>query len=181
MPFKKPSTPPKTKQLEQQSSNKNSNNQQSSGNAIDQKTGLQGQQPQSGQGGQNQQPQANGATNSAQAAAGAGALLARVGALGAAGSELGPGDLILIGGAVIYLAAKNPDLVKKVVSQLSVAVEHIGKLNTSPDKDPRGTWRDHAKNAINRARHWADRMSPGKSQDLMNRLINAVDKAVPAE
>ncbi|HXQ25636.1 MAG TPA: hypothetical protein VN822_04435 [Candidatus Acidoferrales bacterium] len=82
---------------------------------------------------------------------------------------------------VAYLAYKNKDAMIQIEGQIVDAVEHIQTLNNDPGKRPRNHWRGEIKARIDKARMWANRMSPGKRQDLMNRLIDAVEKAVPQD
>lgn len=101
---------------------------------------------------------------------------------GTAGSESGPGDFLVVGGALATLALyKNKDAVKNIIGQIDNAVTHIGFLNNSPDRPPRNHWRNEIRDRISRARTWANRMSPGTRQDIMIRLINAVENAVPED
>ena len=100
----------------------------------------------------------------------------------AAGSELGPGDLAVLAGALsIYTYYKNKDAIKQIEGQVSDAVKHVLKLNNDPGQRPRNDWRKEIRGRLEKARRWANRMSPGKSQDMMNRLIDSVEKAVPQD
>lgn len=105
-----------------------------------------------------------------------------LGGVAVAGAELGPGDIGLVGGAAATIMLyKNKDAITKIIGQMDHAVEHIGFLNNSPHQDPRNHWRKEIRDAIATARKWANRMSPGKAQDIYLRLINAVENAVPQD
>jgi RHS repeat-associated protein len=99
---------------------------------------------------------------------------------GALGIELGPADLFVIGLATTYWLYTNKDAIKNIVSLMNHAVKEMVDLMNSPDQDPdrRGKHRE-IRAAIDKARVWIDRMSPGKAKDIYTRLINAAERAVP--
>jgi hypothetical protein len=80
------------------------------------------------------------------------------------------------------LLYKNKDALKNIGGLMDHVDIHIGKLNRFPPPDPnRDKWRKEIRAAIDKARKWTNRMSPGMRQDMMNRLINAAEAAVPQD
>jgi RHS repeat-associated protein len=108
---------------------------------------------------------------------------ATLAAVGTAGAELGPADVALVGGtAAAILLYKNKDAIRQIVPRIENAALHVGKLLNSPDWDPnRNKWRKEVRTRIGEARKWANGMSPGFWQNVMNALIDQVEWAVPED
>jgi RHS repeat-associated protein len=108
---------------------------------------------------------------------------AALGGVAAAGSELGPGDIALIAGtSALILLSKNKDAIKQIMAQVVHAAKHIGYLG-DPNQNPndRNGWRREIRAAVKKGRLWANRMSPGLRQDMMNALLDQVEWAVPKD